>query len=273
MIKLKRSQIIPGTLLILVLGFLCFFKIRIPADQQAYAELRQEAKRLFEDYGRREGLAGKEQQKAQQAAAGTKKTAYLTFDDGPSRYTATILDILKENDACATFFLIGGQVSDDNRELLERLLEEGNEIGIHTFSHESEIYSSKKRYLEDFYQARDQIWEILQIEPGLYRFPWGSANGYLKPFKSEIVGLLEEEGYTYEDWNVSGEDSVGNPSVREILNNIKKDLTRFQEPVILLHDSSINENTVRALPEIIRLIRQEGYAFDVLKNKETPCQY
>lgn len=285
MIRIKKSQIILVAVLCLVLVLLCVFQIPIPSKHQAYAQLRQEAKYLFEGYCKKDGGEAVEANAKVETEGETRKSgklkgetsqrkiAYLTFDDGPSKYTETILDILKENQACATFFLIGGQVNEENKEILLRLLEEGNDIGIHTFSHESDIYSSKKQYLEDFYQTRDLIQEELSVEPKLYRFPWGSTNRYLKPFKTEVVDLLEQEGYVYEDWNVSAEDSVGHPSVNEIIRNIKKDLTRFREPVILMHDSSINENTVRALPEIIQWIRSEGYEFGVLENRETPCQY
>ena len=71
------------------------------------------------------------------------------------------------------------------------------------------------------------------------------------------------------DWNVSGEDSVGdNVSKSTIYNNVKKDLNRYRQPIILLHDSATTDNTVAVLGELIDYIRSQGYEFDTLNNRE-----
>lgn len=201
------------------------------------------------------------------------KTAFLTFDDGPSEYTEQIVKILKEEGACATFFLIGEQITDEEVPVLKELLENGNEIGIHTYSHEEDIYSSKTAFLKDFRMARETIISKLGIEPRIYRFPWGSTSKYVKPLKNELIQRLARCGYTYEDWNVSAEDSVGRPGSGTIISNIRKDFAKHDEPVILMHDSGINAETVKALPEIIRMIREEGYSFGILSERSEPMQY
>lgn len=201
------------------------------------------------------------------------KTAFLTFDDGPSVYTEQILKILKEEGACATFFLIGKQITDEEVPVLKELLKNGNEIGIHTYSHEEDIYSSKAAYLKDFRMARDVIFDKLGIEPKIYRFPWGSTSKYAKSLKGELTKRLAQCGYSYEDWNVSAEDSIGRPGAGSIIANIRRDFTKYDEPVILMHDSQINAETVKALPEIIRMIREEGYSFGILSDRSEPMQY
>lgn len=202
-----------------------------------------------------------------------KKVAFLTFDDGPSVNTEKIIDILKEEGACATFFLIGEQITDEEMPVLKKLIENGNEIGIHTYSHNEDIYSSKMAFLKDFGMASDAISDKLGIAPKIYRFPWGSTSKYVKPLKKELVQRLAQCGYQYEDWNVSAEDSVGRPDSGTIIANIRKDFAKYDEPVILMHDSQINGETVKALPQIIRMIRDEGYSFGILSERSGPMQY
>lgn len=202
-----------------------------------------------------------------------KKTAYLTFDDGPSPNTEEIIKILENEGACATFFLIGDQITENEVPVLKKLLEKGNEVGIHTYSHNEHIYDSKMAFLKDFRLARKAIYDNLGIEPTIYRFPWGSTSKYVKPIKKEITARLALCGYQYEDWNVSAEDSVGRPGADTITANIRRDFAKYDDPVILMHDSATNKETVRALPGIIKMLRDEGYSFDVLSRRPEPFQY
>ena len=76
-----------------------------------------------------------------------EKTLYLTFDDGPSARTAEVLDILKENDVKATFF-VTGQTSEEAQALMRRIVDEGHTIAVHTYSHQyKKIYASVQAYL------------------------------------------------------------------------------------------------------------------------------
>lgn len=203
-----------------------------------------------------------------------QKIAYLTFDDGPSMVTKQVLDILRENEVHATFFLIGSQINDNTVDIVRQLAEDGHTIGVHTYSHKgAEIYKSKEAYIEDFKKASASIEEVIGYQPKIFRFPWGSVNKYLGSKAEGIILELEAEGYTYFDWNVSAEDSVGTPTAESILRNINKDYARYQEPIILMHDSSINEVSAKILPEIIKNIKTSGYRFDTLDHMEKPYQY
>lgn len=203
-----------------------------------------------------------------------KKTAYLTFDDGPSKVTEQILAALKKENARATFFLIGQQITEDTIPLLRQMTEEGHELGIHTYSHKSEeIYQSADAYVEDVLKTAERIRQAVGAEPKYFRFPWGSNNCYAKGIKEEIVQRLEAEGYIYFDWNVSGEDSIGRPDKNSIFRNVKKDVLKYNEPVVLLHDSAINENTAETLPDILRLLKDAGYGFETVDKRSKPYQY
>lgn len=203
-----------------------------------------------------------------------KKVAYLTFDDGPSILTKDILDILKKEDVKATFFMIGNQINDETKETVERLCSEGHQIGVHTYCHEAgNIYCSAETYYSDIMKTQEILLKYTGAAPLIYRFPWGSANNYIKGFRKEIVSKLSDLGMQYCDWNVSGEDSVGKTYAGQIINNVKKNYDKYNDPVILLHDSATMKETVKALPEIIRMYKEAGYTFDIIKNREKPFQW
>lgn len=193
------------------------------------------------------------------------KIAYLTFDDGPSKNTYRVLEILDKYHIKATFFVIGTNITLEYEKLLRSMEENGHVIGIHTFTHKyNHIYTSASAYIEDFDKAYEQLNGILKKTPNIYRFPGGSCNCYVGPFRSEIISRLKSRGFTYYDWHVSGEDSVGEPSTDMIIQNVLMDADSFSSPVILLHDSSINKNTAEALERIIQGLKDKGYEFGVL---------
>lgn len=202
-----------------------------------------------------------------------QKVAYLSFDDGPSRNTLKILEILKQKGAVATFFIIGSTMTPEGEQALKQMLEDGCAIGIHTYSHKKEkIYSSVDQYLNDFYKVYTQIYEITGEHVNIFRFPWGSYNRYSKAIKDDLISEMGRRGFTYYDWNVSAEDSVGTPTPSSIMKNILKDVTKYNDPVILMHDSSVNDLTVEMLPSIIDKLIELGYTFDTLNHRE-PCQF
>lgn len=199
-----------------------------------------------------------------------EKIAYLTFDDGPSEVTPTILDILQKKNTRATFFLVGNEITEEREEIVQREVKEGHSIGVHTFSHKkNEMYCDEKMFFEDFNQCRDRIQEVTGISPTLHRFPWGSNNGYVCPIVDDIMMQLKKQNVTSFDWNVSGEDSVGqNVPKAVIYQNVAKDLERYEKPIILLHDSNAMKNTAAVLGEIIDLIEEKGYSFGTLSERE-----
>lgn len=208
-----------------------------------------------------------------QTGSGTK-IAYLTFDDGPSKLTESYLDILEEEGVKATFFLIGQQIDGDMSGIIQREINEGHEIGIHTYCHvANEIYATEDSCFRDVMKIREQLENQFSYEAKLVRFPWGSANRYISPFRQDIIDKIHESGLEYADWNVSAEDSVGTPSVESIMSNIRKDYKKYDEPVILMHDSGCNKETLNALRGIIQELKDAGYSFATLSEREKPCHF
>lgn len=202
-----------------------------------------------------------------------KKVCFLTFDDGPSANTLKVLDVLDEKNIKATFFVIGEEINEENAEILKEVVKRGHKIGMHTYVHDyDKIYKSVDSFLDDYDKAFKRIEEVTGLRPYIYRFPGGSYNYYLKKMRKELIAEMSRRGFTYYDWNVSGEDSVGSPTAYSIKKNISKDLNRYQCPVVLLHDGQSNPLTAKVLEGIIEYIESKGYEFDTLDHRE-PCQF
>lgn len=210
-----------------------------------------------------------EENKSQNKKEG-EKVAYLTFDDGPSDNTVKILKTLEEKKAVATFFLIGASITPEYEEIVRQTIKQGNAVGVHTYCHQKDIlYCNAECFWEDFNKASAIVEQVTGEKPTLHRFPWGSNNSYVSAYVDELHGKLQQMGIRSYDWNVSGEDSIGTSVAKStIYNNVKKDVTRYDKPIILLHDSSTMDNTAAVLGEIIDYIRSQGYEFDMLENRD-----
>lgn len=179
------------------------------------------------------------------------KTMYLTFDDGPSEeYTDMVLDVLKEKNIKATFFLIGEYVR-KYPETAKRIADEGHTIGIHCDVHDyQKIYSSVDSYIEDFEKAYDTVYEVTGVEAQFFRFPGGSVNAYNKTVYQDIITQMEARGFVYYDWNASLGDAAKNTaSPEELIHNAVDTARGRREVVMLAHDRV--DNTAYALEELI----------------------
>lgn len=203
-----------------------------------------------------------------------EKTAYLTFDDGPSCLTDKYLDVLEKEGVKATFFVIGQQIDGEYKKTITREIESGHEIGIHTYTHEADdIYCNCSTYYNDVMKVRNELEKEFNYKPKLVRFPWGSANSYISNYRKNIIEMFEKDGMDYADWNVSAEDSVGNPTKESIMKNIRKDYSKYCEPVILMHDSGANKVTLSVLGNIITELKEHGYKFDILSKRSQNCHF
>lgn len=180
---------------------------------------------------------------------------YLTFDDGPSSYTNEILDILDEYHVKATFFVVGKEGA-DAQQTLQRIVEDGHTLGMHSYSHQyKELYESLDSFSADFEQIRDYIYQTTGVESVYYRFPGGSSNTISEIDMHEFIDYLESQGVEYYDWNVSsGDGGSVRLSTDTLLENCTKDLDTRDRSIVLLHDSAEKPTTVEALPGIIENI-------------------
>lgn len=201
-----------------------------------------------------------------------KKTVYLTFDDGPSRQTQKVLDILEAYQIKASFFVVSGNMTESGQEALQRTAAEGHVIGMHSDSHDyKKIYSSVESLLNDYEKVFTMIQEKTGTTPMIYRFPGGSYNSVGRNCIKKTIPEMERRGFTYFDWNVTAEDAVGTPTASSIKKNIFKNLEQTVQPVILMHDGPCNGLTVEVLPDIIEELMERGYSFDTLDHRESCC--
>lgn len=198
------------------------------------------------------------------------KTMYLTFDDGPSEEcTEMVLNILRERNVKATFFLIGEYV-EKYPEVAKRIAEEGHTIGIHCYRHDyGVLYQSVDSYLEDFQKAYDVVKEVTGVEARLFRFPGGSVNAYNKAVCRDIIKEMTDRGYVYFDWNASLEDVAGSYEPEELLSNAKATAMDRKKVVLLAHDRVYN--TALCLDRLITQFPE--YKMEVLTPETEPIKF
>lgn len=207
------------------------------------------------------------------------KVAYLTFDDGPSHNTTKVLNILKENNIKATFFVNGKDTAEANA-LYRRIVSEGHSIGNHTYSHDyKSIYKNKELFMTSFLKLEQHILAQTGVKMDIVRFPGGSNNQVSwkygsKSLTREIAAELNARGYVYFDWNVDSTDaSKINQSKANIVKGVLNGTKGHKQANILMHDTASKSSTVTALPEIIDGLRKQGYSFDRLTRHTAPNQF
>jgi peptidoglycan/xylan/chitin deacetylase (PgdA/CDA1 family) len=220
-----------------------------------------------------EDLQAEGQDPTQQAAAAAEidpKTAYLTFDDGPSYLTPKVLDVLDEYGVKATFFVT---YQPDYADLYQEIVDRGHAIGVHSASHKyDEIYASFDNWLADFTKMYDYIYEQTGVYPTVYRFPGGS---YGDPCQSnpavleQAAAYLDSKGMAYFDWNVTCGDG-GYVSVYDAYKNVVDNIQPRHLPVIIMHDGVEKENTLAALPDVLKQLQEWGYTFKTLSPQVPP---
>lgn len=198
------------------------------------------------------------------------KTIYLTFDDGPGVYTSSILDTLKSYNVKATFFVTNQFPG--YQHMINREYNEGHAVGIHTYSHSWNIYSSVDAFMNDLSAMNQIIYNQTGTYSKIMRFAGGSSNtisrGYSLGVMSALVNRVSNEGYVYFDWNI-GSGDTNNNSPAGIYYQVVNSLGNGAN-VILMHD--IKYNTMVALPDIINYALANGYTFKSL-NVNSPTMH
>ena len=209
------------------------------------------------------------------AVEGDSHYVYLTFNCVPSDNTRQLLDVLDSYQLKATFF-VSGEVSEENQDILKRIVEDGHTLGMHSFSNQySKLYASTEAFEEDYKQISDYLYDLTGVRSMIYRFPGGSGNEISNLDMVEFVRILNDNHITYFDWNISSGDAVNEqPSVEAIINNVLPKIDIQTECMILMHDATEKGTTVEALPEIISQIRLRGDAeFFAITDETVPIQH
>ena len=195
----------------------------------------------------------------------TEKKAYLTFDDGPTtKATGKILDILKEENVKATFFVVGKHVK-EHPELVKREYEEGHYIANHGYNHNNKIlYKDMESFRNEIISTDAEISKAINVEnycSHIFRFP----NGYMSHIyinqKKDALKVLSDINYVYVDWNCLNKDSEKKYSNYQLLNNLKKSAKNKGTLIILMHDTADVNKTYDILKDSILYLKSQGYEF------------
>ena len=196
------------------------------------------------------------------------KRVFLTFDDGPSTsVTPYILDLLKQENIKATFFVLGVK-AEANPDVLKREYEEGHFIGNHGYSHKyKEIYSSSQAVLDEYNKANQIIRDAIgnqNYNSLVFRFPGGSSGGPYHDFKQQAKELLKQNGIASLDWNALTNGAAGASSKEKIMQTFYDTVEGKNSVVLLMHDAADKILTYECLPEMIKYFRDNGYTFQNL---------
>lgn len=185
------------------------------------------------------------------AVEGDSHYVYLTFNCVPSDNTRQLLDVLDSYQLKATFF-VSGEVSEENQDILKRIVEDGHTLGMHSFSNQySKLYASTEAFEEDYKQISDYLYDLTGVRSMIYRFPGGSGNEISNLDMVEFVRILNDNHITYFDWNVSGGDAVSDYSADDVVNNVTEGVAKYKTSVVLLHDDLDKSSTVEAIGPLI----------------------
>lgn len=220
-------------------------------------------------------VANKATVSANTGSGGTgEKSVYLTFDDGPGKYTQKLLNTLDKYGVKVTFFVTNQFPS--YQHLIGEAHRRGHTIAIHTYSHDYKtIYSSETAYFNDLNKMKDAIIAQTGTAPKIVRFPGGTNNTISKKYCSGIMTALSSslisKGYTYTDWNVDSNDAGGATSASQVASNVIAGIKKRSVSNVLMHD--IKSYTVDAIDQIVSWGLENGYTFKAMTPSSPVFQF
>lgn len=167
----------------------------------------------------------------------------LTFDDGPSKYTAEILEVLKENNSKATFFVLGSEVN-KYKDILNQMIEEGNEIGNHTYNHKDLTTVTDEELYKQIKGTDDLIYNASGYTPAIMRPPYGTSDDELN---KKIPKPVIKWSIDTRDWESRNVEMITDT----IFKNVK------DGDIILMHD--LYDSTAEAAKIVIPKLIEKGY--------------
>ncbi|MGW0910879.1 bifunctional polysaccharide deacetylase/glycosyltransferase family 2 protein [Streptomyces sp. NPDC002784] len=190
------------------------------------------------------------------------KTIALTFDDGPNpTWTPQVLEILEEYDVPATFFVVGSMVS-RYPGIVKDLVDQGNEVGIHTFTHVDLSYQSDARVTREMTQSQLALAGAAGITTTLFRAPYSSETDAIDNYSWPVYQALGEDGYTSVFIDTDSDDWK-RPGVSKIVKWATP--AKDQGASVLFHDAGGERSqTIKALPRYIERMRAKGYTFTTI---------
>lgn len=173
-----------------------------------------------------------------------KKVIALTFDDGPTKYTKEILNLLKKYNINATFFVLGNKVS-LYKETLFQMVQNGNEIGNHSYNHKWMIKLDENEIKSQIEKTNEVLKREINYTPSSIRPTYGSVNNKIKKNTNLNIVLWNVDTL---DWKIKDPKKIASRGLKV------KDGS-----IILMHDA--HNRTLKALKIMIPKLLEEGYQF------------
>lgn len=185
-------------------------------------------------------------------------TVAMTFDDGPSAaFTPQLLEILRAEDAQATFFVLGRRAA-RHPGLLKRMVRDGHAVENHSWDHPALTTRDNRRIRRQIGLTQRVIRDAIGQSPGLFRPPYGDSN-------KRVRSAMRAQDLRHQLWTIDTRDWAGR-SVRKIRRAALTDLKPHRPNVILMHDGVDNSGrTLEAVPGIVRGLRSRGYCLEPLE--------
>ena len=173
-----------------------------------------------------------------------KKYVALTFDDGPSGFTKEIIDLLKKYEYNATFFVLGNKLNVDYTNILKESINNGNEIGVHGFSHKSFTRLKTEALEEEISKSKKYVYNLTGYMPNLVRPPYGNINNNIRNLNLGPYILWNNDTL---DWKLRDAKKI----YERLINSIE------ENNIILMHDTYLT--TYKALELILPYLKENNY--------------
>ncbi len=173
-----------------------------------------------------------------------KKYVALTFDDGPSGFTKEIIDLLKKYEYNATFFVLGNKLNVAYTDILKESINNGNEIGVHGFSHKSFTRLKTEALEEEITKSKKYVYNLTKYMPNLVRPPYGNINNNIRNLNLGPYILWNNDTL---DWKLRDTKKI----YERLINSIE------ENNIILMHDTYLT--TYKALELILPYLKENNY--------------
>ncbi|EML6500277.1 TPA: polysaccharide deacetylase [Clostridioides difficile] len=197
------------------------------------------------------------------------KIAYITIDDGPSKFTDQMIKTLNKYNVKATFFMIDGNMKEYPQQV-KNIIKNGNTAGFHSVSHDiHKLYVTSTSAKEEFDTNDQTFYKITGKHSKVIRIPYGS-----KPYTPQAsYQALVDDGYKIWDWDLDTEDWRSNSSqiVQNVKNHIKNRKGEDKDQlVVLMHEK---KQSAEALDSVLKFLSDEGYEFAPVDQNQIPKNY
>lgn len=172
------------------------------------------------------------------------KYVALTFDDGPSSFTEEIIDLLQKYDYNATFFVLGNKLNLNYKDILKKSIKNGNEIGVHGYSHRSFTKMRQATMEEEITKTKKYIKNLTGYESTLVRPPYGNITKTIKNYNLGPYILWNNDTL---DWKLRDSNKISS----RLINSIE------DKSIILMHDTYLT--TFKALEIILPYLKENNY--------------